>query len=327
MPTLARRGSGTPTTTGTTWSSLTNAVDGLPGTTPGTYAIMQSTTSGAVATIDIENYDFASGILSSDTLNSVTVAMRHWQNSTGRFASVRFQPYDGATAIGTIFTATLSSTARIDSTTFPVTLAQLRSATFKIRVTVTGAASTQQRTFSLDHVDVTADYTTPLVVVSGTASLSLSLSMTAVGTAFAPPTIVNGSASIPVSLGLTAVGTRIVTGTANLSLGLNVTASGKVIAYGSGTISLGISLSAVGTVISPVVSGSASLTFGVGLSATGSVISPLVSGTASIPIAFALSATGTAISVSNDVSGMFGDEEFVAMQHESIQVVDWQMGG
>ena len=38
-------------------------------------------------------------------------------------------------------------------------MAQLRSATFKIRVTITGAASTQSRVESIDHVDVTADYT------------------------------------------------------------------------------------------------------------------------------------------------------------------------
>ena len=159
MVALAKRGSGTPTTNGTTWASTTNAVDGTAGSNPATYTTYTNATASAVGYIEISGYDFASTIGASDTLNSVTVNLRHFENNTGRFASVRFQPYDGATAIGTIFTATLATAARNDSTTFPVTLAQIRSSTFKIRVTVTGAASTQSRVESIDYVDVTADYT------------------------------------------------------------------------------------------------------------------------------------------------------------------------
>ena len=184
MATLAARGSGTPTTTGTTWASVTSAVDGAAGTNPATYATLTSTTSGAVATIEVSGYGFSS-IAATATLNTVTVSLRHFENNTGRFASVRFQPYDGATAIGTLQTATLATSARNDSFTFPVTLAQLRSATFKVRVTITGAASTQSRVESIDYIDVTADYT-PLVPKTGTATLAHAWSTTASGTAPVP---------------------------------------------------------------------------------------------------------------------------------------------
>jgi hypothetical protein len=70
---------------------------------------------------------------------------------------VQFQPWDGATAIGTIQTATLSTTARNDAANFTVTTAQLKSATFKIRVTAIHNGTTSS-TFSLDHADVTAVY-------------------------------------------------------------------------------------------------------------------------------------------------------------------------
>ena len=112
-----------------------------------------------MATIEITGYGFSTSIAATDTLNSVTVSLRHFENNTGRFASVRFQAFDGATAIGTATTCTLATAARNDTATPAVTLAQLRSSTFKIVVTITGAASTQSRVESIDYVDVTADYT------------------------------------------------------------------------------------------------------------------------------------------------------------------------
>ena len=88
MATLAARGSGTPATTGTTWASVTNAVDGTAGTNPATYATYTNAAASAVATIEITGYGFSSSIGASDTLNSVTVSLRHFENNTGRFASV-----------------------------------------------------------------------------------------------------------------------------------------------------------------------------------------------------------------------------------------------
>jgi hypothetical protein len=158
--TYVDRGSGTPTTTGTTWASATNAVDGTPPANPATYATMTSTTSGAVATIEISGYDFSTVIPGTATLpgNLITVSLRHFENNTGRFASVAFQPFDGATALGVQQTASLNASAVTAQQTFACTMAQLRSATFKVVVTITGAASTQSRVFSIDHVDVSATY-------------------------------------------------------------------------------------------------------------------------------------------------------------------------
>jgi hypothetical protein len=58
-------------------------------------------------------------------------------------------------------TCTRATAARNDVGTFPVTLAQLKAANFKIRATATRAAVTQSATFNVDHIDVTADYTAP----------------------------------------------------------------------------------------------------------------------------------------------------------------------
>lgn len=157
MAILADRGTGTPVTSGTTWASTTNAVDGATGTTPNTYATWTSSTSAAVGYIEVTGYDFST-ILDTSTLNSVTVTLRHAENQTTRISTVTFQPYDGATPIGSAFTATKSSTVRNDSTTFTVTLAQLKSANFKVRATATRAAVTQSSIWSVDHLEVTADY-------------------------------------------------------------------------------------------------------------------------------------------------------------------------
>jgi hypothetical protein len=159
VTTLAARGSGTPATTGTTWATVTNAVDGAAGTNPATYATMTSTTSAAVATIEVTGYGFSSSIAAVDTLNSISVSLRHFENNTGRFASVAVTVWDGATQIGGSNNCTLATAARNDAFTYTPTVAQIRSATFKVRVTITGAASTQSRVESIDYVDVTADYT------------------------------------------------------------------------------------------------------------------------------------------------------------------------
>lgn len=158
MTTLAQRGSGTPVTNGTTWATTTNAVDGAAGSNPATYATWTSSTSGATAYIEVGNYSFAA-IPDTATLNSVTVSLRHLVNNTGRYSTIRFQPYLGATPLGTIANATITVAAHNDQSTFVVTLAQLKGATFKVRATATRAAVTQSGVWSVDYIDVTADYT------------------------------------------------------------------------------------------------------------------------------------------------------------------------
>ena len=155
--TIVSRGSGTPATTGATWATATNAVDGTPPANPATYAVFTNAASGGVGTIETSGYSFSS-IPDAATIVSVTVSIRQLCGSpTTRWTSVQFQPWDGATAIGTIQTATLSTTARNDSANFTPTVAQLKSATFKIRVTATHSGTTSS-TFSLDHADVTVVY-------------------------------------------------------------------------------------------------------------------------------------------------------------------------
>ena len=184
MATLAQRGTGTPVTSGTTWTTTTNAVDGAAGTNPATYAVWTSVASGAVAYIEVTGYNFAA-IADTATLNSVTVSLRHFENNITRIASVTFQAYAGATPLGSAATATRSLTAVTDSATFPVTLTQLKAGTFKVRATATRAAVTQSATFNVDHLDVTADYT-PLAPKQGSATTAHTWAPTAVGSAPEP---------------------------------------------------------------------------------------------------------------------------------------------
>lgn len=173
MSTLAKRGSGTPVTSNTTWTNTANAVDGAPGSNPATYTVWTNTTANAVGYIEVSGYDFSS-LAVDDTLNSVTVSVRSLVSNASRISALTVQPYVGATPIGTPFTCTRTTSASTDTTTFPVTKAQLQNAAFKVRVTATRFNGTQAGTFSLDYIDVTADYSpaiTPgfLMVWTGSA--------------------------------------------------------------------------------------------------------------------------------------------------------------
>ena len=93
VTTLVKRGSGTPATGGlTAWTTLTNAVDGTPPANPATYAVWTNAASGGSGYIEISGYDF-SAIADTDTLNSVTVSVRHLVSATARFASVAYQAW------------------------------------------------------------------------------------------------------------------------------------------------------------------------------------------------------------------------------------------
>ena len=171
MATLASRGSGTPVTSGTTWTTTTNLYDGAVGTTPATYAVWTSTTSGATAYIEATNFHTAfAAIPAGSTINSVTFNVRHVQNNATRIASGFAQVYDGATTIGAQNAlTTTTTTAQTNTFTRAPTLAQLKSSTFKVRVSATRAAVTQSATFSVDYVDVTVDYTAPIPAITQAA--------------------------------------------------------------------------------------------------------------------------------------------------------------
>ena len=169
MATLTRRGSGTPATTGSpAWATATNAVDGTPPANPATYATHTSTVSGGVSTIQTSGYNWSSFISSGATINSVTVTIRHLVSTASRYSTIQYQAYSGGVALGTIATGTITTAAHDNSATFPVTLAQLWAADFGVRVTVTRAGTTVSAVFSIDHADVTVDYT-PLIPVTQAA--------------------------------------------------------------------------------------------------------------------------------------------------------------
>jgi hypothetical protein len=174
VATLAKRGTGTPATSGTTWAAVTNAVDGAIGSNPATYATWTNAVSGGVGYIEVSGFDF-SALITGTTLTSISVLVRHLESTVARITSLTFQPFDGVTAIGTASTGTLNTTAHDDSATFTPTLAQLKSASFKIRVTATHAANTQSLVESIDHVEITATYTLPNTNIAlGTAVAVLS---------------------------------------------------------------------------------------------------------------------------------------------------------
>ena len=145
-------------TNGTTWTTTANAIDGAFGANPATYAVWTSSTSGATAWIELGGLALSALIPVDATLTSVTCLLRHFENNTSRVNSVTMQPYDGATPIGTPFTCTRATAARNDSSAFPATLAQIRSANFKIRASAGRAAVTQSATFNVDHIDVVVDW-------------------------------------------------------------------------------------------------------------------------------------------------------------------------
>jgi len=163
MPTLNARASVVAGTTNTTWGTTANAVDGAFGANNATYSVWTNTTANAVGTIELGFGSQFASIPAGSVINSITVTLRHLESNTTRLANVQFQPWDGTTAIGSLFTATRATSARSDTTTFNPTLAQLKSATFKVRVTATRFNGTQAGTFSIDYVDVVVNYTVPPV--------------------------------------------------------------------------------------------------------------------------------------------------------------------
>ena len=199
MATLAQRGSGTPVTSGTTWATVTNAVDGAPGTNPATMATWTNTQSLGTGYIEVSGYNFAA-IPDTATLNSVTVTLRHLETNTARVPTVTFQAYSGTTPLGTAKVCTVNVSAHNDTSTFPVTLAQLKAANFKVRATATRTNVTTAGNFHVDYIDVTADYT-PLVPQTGSATTSHGWTLAASGTA--PVVVVAGTRVLETSVART----------------------------------------------------------------------------------------------------------------------------
>lgn len=163
MVVLNARASVAGSTTGTTWSNTGNAVDGAFGVNSATYSVFTNTTANAVGTIEVGCGTYLGTAIPADaSAISVQLTIRHLESNTTNIASVVVQAYDGATPIGSALTCTKATSARNDTITITPTLAQIRSATFKVRVTVTRYNGTSAGTFSLDFVDLAITYSVPL---------------------------------------------------------------------------------------------------------------------------------------------------------------------
>jgi hypothetical protein len=165
MATLAVRGQTVPNSSPAgAWSgspSLAGALnDGAPGTNPASYVVWASNVSLGVGYIEVSGYGYDTGLSAGDTLTSVTATVRHQESATLRFSSVNVQAWSGGVAIGTSFNCGLATSVRTDTASLgTITLAQLRSTDFTVRVTGTRTTGTTGSNFFLDYVDVTATYT------------------------------------------------------------------------------------------------------------------------------------------------------------------------
>jgi PKD repeat protein len=169
VATLNARASVVAATTNTTWATTANAVDGAFGVNSATYSVWTNTTANAVGTIELGFGSAFAGIPAGSVITNVAVTLRQLVSNATRVPTVTYQPFDGTTAIGTAAAATISTTAVSNTANFTPTLAQLKSATFKVRVSATRFNGTQAGTFSIDYVDVVVTYT-PVPVANFTIS-------------------------------------------------------------------------------------------------------------------------------------------------------------
>ena len=158
MPSLSHRGAGTPVTTGTVWTNLANAVDGVPGgSTPNTYAVWTSSTSGAVATIEITGFDVTA--VPDAGFTGLYFIVRHFESNATRISTVTLQSYIGATPVGTgPWTINKVTSVGQQVVVDNLTLAQAKDPNLKVRLTITRAGVTQSATFNLDHIELLVNY-------------------------------------------------------------------------------------------------------------------------------------------------------------------------
>lgn len=142
----------------TTWSATSSAF-----ADDGVFALW--TKAGGVAAgtlsqaLELSGYGTFTGVSSGDTINSVTVAVNAFANQTARIDQVRYQLYNGTTAIGTEQTAASTNvgTTVLSFAFTGVTFAQL--STLRVRVRFRGGATTTTAVGSLDYASLTVDYT------------------------------------------------------------------------------------------------------------------------------------------------------------------------
>ena len=156
MTTTVNDGSGWSYVSGTAYASTANAYDG----SATTYATLTTTTAGAHVN-DITGYNFSAIVPSDGTLTSVVVNVQQYETTLIRWDPPTIQAYDGVTAIGTAATLTERTSAGSENVTLSsVTLAQIRSANFKLRYTANKLTTTSNVAY-FGWANVTVTYSPP----------------------------------------------------------------------------------------------------------------------------------------------------------------------
>ena len=165
-------------TTSTKFPS-TNAGDGTGYANPtnfyaddGSYATALPNKNNSLAHY-VSGFDF-SAISDGDTLNSVTVYIQFKYSTNTASYTLGSQGYVGATAKGSEYTNTNTPTGDTDVnyTIDGLTISDIKSADFKIRIRCSRGNTNTASTQSVDYIKVAVDYTS---VVNGTLSQAVSL--------------------------------------------------------------------------------------------------------------------------------------------------------
>jgi hypothetical protein len=125
----------------------------------GVYATCAPAKSATISSY-FSGFDFSS-IGDSDTINSVTLYCEYHVDTQASIGDIALRTYDNTTQIGT--TDLTNNTEPLTDTAYSQviapTLAQLKSSTFRIRVSGHRGSSNTAVTLSLDYVKVVVDYT------------------------------------------------------------------------------------------------------------------------------------------------------------------------
>ncbi len=163
-----------PTTNAVGSTGFTNANNAYA--TDNTYATAVPGTNSTISSY-FGGFDFASYVPDGSTINSVHVYIERKMSTTASTASTVAQGYDGSTAIGSLEEDTSEPTSdTVWDVTISPTLAQVRSADFRILVGAKRGTGATGYTMSLDVVYVVVDYTAPSGVYTltmGQGSFSL----------------------------------------------------------------------------------------------------------------------------------------------------------
>ena len=203
----------------------------------------------------VSGFDF-SAIGNGDTLNSVTVYIQFKYSTDTASYTLGSQGYVGATAKGSEYTNTNTpaNDTDVNYTITGLTIADIKSADFKIRVRCSRGNTNTGSTQSIDYVKVTVNYTA-VVVATGTLSKTLdNTSLSASGKA-----IISGSLSKSIDvISISAAGEvsgesepEEVTGVLDKTIdSVSLSSSGKVTVQGAvGKTLDGATLSSAGKVI------------------------------------------------------------------------------